>query len=1737
MANAIQNFKYTKHPHINHMLRLYAAETVPFRKIHRMLDVFETIIKTHTAYIISDYFKQNNISDDIKGLLAEGLKAPSLGVWQFFSREIVKSFMKEDTEGEKLFIKGFSAYFEEWDKLAEPVITIRNIYAHGATPEDEICLEDIDKFEPILLKMLESEFLNETSIVVFEKLQDKMCMIDLEDEKHTIAIKNDSIESSGIIPQKPYLIRADRSLLCLSPIMLYKNKLKNSTKEYSSPSIVFFNDLKAKNKVTLLNYPHAMLIKDKESYNEFSSTFNIKEWKGKITDPFKEKIRKLMDNFKGRYAEKNWIKNAAESGNTNILLIHGVPGIGKSALAANIEDEFTGTGSFCIKYFIQRNTSTSELTYFLDYMYDNLEKIKSTGIPKGKSPEEKKKNFFERMAVINDEAKNNKLIIIIDGLEEAEQEFFKCLNNVIYDNILIIYFSRFTDKVEQFYNSLPFERKSRMELKGLYLEDIRAMLFEVASKYEIENSYIEEILNKSEGNPLYVKLVCNYLSDGTLKLNDTAELKNNLYDFFKDLIERLSFGQTNDNVLNALYVITVAKDFINQKQLEIILGISTVESEKVLRTLQEVLKEDPLREGYYQLFHESFRDYLIAVKKDFLINAEMRIINYCRNWKNQRIFHSTINLYIAKYYVTHLEALGLKEEIMGLVHNDEYIDFQLDCTGQYSYTFYLYNTALNISKNNIRESVHISVKMLQLYIMDFNSADEILKLVVNENSSSFEQSLERVKNFIGKKQLILYINMLHYVYWDENLNTQEKKSRLDKLMQAVDKNVIKDLSIEDWSDFIPAEYMVKLLKDIESLGVSIKPLTDRASIDISKITIDDNEDGRFFSLLPNDLKEKLKSEDYKSILSKMDNKNTHIKCEKHKNRELYLTKLCNNIIELLKASGADEFSDLLKKAIDGEENFGTPGDYRVISSISNNNVKDIELYKKRFLWNKYYYLYIMIRLVNEDKINDRKVISSYIDKATEAAELILKDYYYIEVFSIYFEKEMKSEGINKIVNDLKTILRMISFENSFFVYKKIVNTLIKNNHICDCMDIVNELYNIVSDTKLILRSKHIPLFLKKTIYEPDSGRALEYFIKQLVIQNKTMNCMPFINKLISINLSLNRSNSFEDEGTIRLFSSIKKLDFSEINENTIVTALNQLLKEKKTELAIELIKIYKPFNYMGFRYKPQFEGFMHQLIYIYKEKGIEEAEKIIESFTGLVTIITIQSKFIMELDILNDSGAIFAITEKLFEYLGKYKENRFYLISECFDEILFVLFQMEQNPEAEMYINKIKNYIAQMYTADEFISLLSLIVKYEHYETAQKLLHKIDSFSKTFLKTAEIYINFYKSKTNMDINEMVQFIKAAGNMTKDISDSRAPENMLIAEMVQYIAEQGYFNEALNIEKYLYHTKKSESLGLPSKDHIMLEAGHVDELLSSCDLNTKNFHQIDLLSCISFRLLKRGDLIKASDIIANLNERYMQIDCFEDLITYADKYKNNAVLLDMIDKISNNETRDIFIAMAAKYFTEINNSDIAMDIIERINDEYEKRNAYSQVISVLIKKEQPEKAVEVLDKITDGECIKNIFEISSDYINVKIINIILEKFKNSNAYNVLKIAGYTYLIPNLQKKIGDIEEISKDIISEISFSKSLLQQFLSVFAFYIRYYSEQNNQDKKEILSDIASVIDLPAEMLVFESNCYYYDTINEWIDTIDDEDDREYIELLAKRVQKNKISKEEFNDYAGKLKK
>jgi len=325
-------YEMNTHPQISHLYQLFTDEIQPFRKVHRMIDLFESIIKTHTVFIMAEYVRQNKLSDVAKGLLSQGLRTPSLGIWQLFSRVLFEELEKDQFAWTiPVFAKEFADLDKALHNKKTNVIAFRNEYAHGATPTDEVCTADIHKFEPFLTKLLNLQWLNESFLEV--------------------------------VKGKVFLC-AEGGRLSLHPILLFRD-------EKTDASFAFFNDIR-NDKIGLLNYPLCKYYREKDFYHEFHEHLPLNEWKKLGNNEFSQRIEELTETFKGRTVEREQLLRFVTEKSKGYFSIQGNPGIGKSALIAQFSKDLKAHRALqhvqIVEYFIRRGTAQAKVDYLLQYL-------------------------------------------------------------------------------------------------------------------------------------------------------------------------------------------------------------------------------------------------------------------------------------------------------------------------------------------------------------------------------------------------------------------------------------------------------------------------------------------------------------------------------------------------------------------------------------------------------------------------------------------------------------------------------------------------------------------------------------------------------------------------------------------------------------------------------------------------------------------------------------------------------------------------------------------------------------------------------------------------------------------------------------------------------------------------------------------------------------------------------------------------------------------------------------------------------------------------------------------------------------------------------------------------------------------------------------------------------------------------------------------------------------------------
>lgn len=632
-------------------------ETNPFRKVHRLVDAIEVLVKLHTVVMVSHYTEIAETAPAIKGLLATGLRTPSLGIWWQFAREVASSLREV---GVAPFVPGMDAYlldssfFKEMEQ-ADNLIAFRNKYAHGATPKDEGCASDVRKYRPRLDRLVDAA----------RHLAAARLVVGTSNTTPSEASRPD-LRPVAEVPELAaghcHLVRSDGAALSLHPLLVYRAPER---------TFFFYNDLRT-NAVNLLNYDECIHHRDAEMRSVFLSRYPIEDWREDraAVETFRQKIEALTESFKGRTEALATIVRFLCEG-SGFLAIWGGPGVGKSALLARAVQILgwhpdlrresypdlpdVGLSLEIIPYFIRRDMSTNAADVLFDNLNRRIESRYRTGIPLGGSTRDQAASLRARLRVASGKLREDeRLVLVLDGLDEATdaEGLLESLPREMPANVLAVLASRDHPQVrEVVYEQLQRENKREVTLEGLSPAEVRALLHDHVNKYLLEADYVEEVAKRGKGNPLYLKLLCDGIAEGDYDIRESAQLPKGMDETYRITIGRLT---RVEGATELLYLLAAARDYLSPAMIASVLELPLERvTSRLLFSCMEILTENPLTESLldYQLFHESLREYLNTRCRDEIRRLSERLANWCAGWET--LSHE-LRGYALRYGLLHL---------------------------------------------------------------------------------------------------------------------------------------------------------------------------------------------------------------------------------------------------------------------------------------------------------------------------------------------------------------------------------------------------------------------------------------------------------------------------------------------------------------------------------------------------------------------------------------------------------------------------------------------------------------------------------------------------------------------------------------------------------------------------------------------------------------------------------------------------------------------------------------------------------------------------------------------------------------------------------------------------------------------------------------------------------------------------------------------------------------------------
>ncbi len=426
---------------------------------------------------------------------------------------------------------------------------------------------------------------------------------------------------------------------------------------------------------------------------------------------FERRMDDLLQLFIGRDQQVAAAAARIDAQDAGILWLGGKPGMGKSAFMAKLvhdcfqkpfEADQPQPNVLCIPYFFQ--TSESDLCRtgaFTESVILQLNIASGKNIKPEDNPTERIKQFKKMLRKHASES-GGKILFFVDGLDEIaslDVRFIDLIFDCQYPHVLWVCAGRDEEILLERFKRIPqvpssegsrddihplrgirrgvvgwfFECDSKYEvlrverkedeglLPPLKAENVRGFLIEELGhrnpqlfkgdrkndKEEWTNVFIQELVKRSDGLPLYLRLLVEDIRNGRLDFSPGSEqrLPHGLEEYYDRIIEELG-----DDVKTLMPVITsllaLAKEPLSIETLIALLSdLKLVSPEKgqqllkdALRRGRVMLRRAPTAKGVfgYELYHTSFRQHVLCSSHIELSRAKGReyLCTLAMNWRN-----------------------------------------------------------------------------------------------------------------------------------------------------------------------------------------------------------------------------------------------------------------------------------------------------------------------------------------------------------------------------------------------------------------------------------------------------------------------------------------------------------------------------------------------------------------------------------------------------------------------------------------------------------------------------------------------------------------------------------------------------------------------------------------------------------------------------------------------------------------------------------------------------------------------------------------------------------------------------------------------------------------------------------------------------------------------------------------------------------------------------------------------
>jgi len=475
----------------------------------------------------------------------------------------------------------------------------------------------------------------------------------------------------------------------------------------ATPLIYFRLNKKGYLEFTALNGKEAFSHEKGSALVRFKELFQLEEWRHmekarekKHLIGFNELIADLSEIFVGRKNDIKYVKDCIKQHNAGILWVSGAPGVGKSSFMVKLINDFQGASHYVmIPYIFRNGRPDCSIDDFIESTLQYFQSVIQESIPIEPNRQDRRQQFFNALRIVKKKIKK-KILFLIDGIDEVHRlesdllsYFLKTIGSEVVcvcagrPEALLEKMLKKQDAIWLFPNGLPkLDDEAIRAMLTAHLGRIKYDLFARDSNDNglYRNEFIEVLVKKSDGLPLYIRMLIEDILTGKWTIDDENRLPNGLPAYFEQILGNLRVSSIG-GVLTAIFsLLACSKEPITKS------AVKSLLSDYHLRrtsnwetTFQESFEfghmmlrraATPDENEGWTFYHEGFREHLLSteVVKPDIEWSQQTWLKYCIQILSENEDFS-LAPYIFRKGIEHLLDDGKTVNAVGFLTNFDYL--------------------------------------------------------------------------------------------------------------------------------------------------------------------------------------------------------------------------------------------------------------------------------------------------------------------------------------------------------------------------------------------------------------------------------------------------------------------------------------------------------------------------------------------------------------------------------------------------------------------------------------------------------------------------------------------------------------------------------------------------------------------------------------------------------------------------------------------------------------------------------------------------------------------------------------------------------------------------------------------------------------------------------------------------------------------------------------------------------